>query len=64
MATYGLLASSSAAVVPSVILVHLLDDFGHFDTGFAGNTEARTPHLETIATRPLDRALAHSPAQQ
>ena len=48
MAAYGLLASSSAAVVPSVILVHLLDDFGHFDTGFAGNTEARTPHLDAL----------------
>jgi len=53
-------ALAATAAKPNVVLV-VGDDIGHFNVGYNGNTEARTPNIDQLATEgaKLDRMYAY-----
>ena len=42
-------ALSASAAKPNVFLI-VGDDIGHYNVGYHGNTEAKTPNIDTLAT--------------
>lgn len=55
------IASGSAAVAPSIVLI-LADDIGYGDLGCYGATHVRTPNLDRLAQEGLRFMDAHAPA--
>ena len=42
-------ALSASAAKPNVFLI-VGDDIGHYNVGYHGNSEAKTPNIDTLAT--------------
>ena len=50
LAAMSALAQSAEATRPNIVVV-VADDMGWRDTGYSGNPDVRTPHLDAMATR-------------
>jgi arylsulfatase A-like enzyme len=47
-------AAAVQAAPPRVILFALVDDLGHYDTGYHGNTEIPTPVMDDLVANGID----------